>query len=467
MPKISEKFECLNGSVVLYGSGTSEGKWFYREWDKASKKYRQKQITDASSVGEAITGAIDAAFVIKQEKEGSGVITDSLGIFQRKTQGTLVSRNTINKQREKRETITHAIEQWIIIQNERADKGLIEPQTAQAKSNVYRTHMLSYLQMKGITWCHQIDRMTWDDYELIRAGATPLQRQNELKKIKHFCSGYLAKRGLIDPLLLLDREFIPQVKVTQMDRMANPAINADDWKLIVDYVRDKWRPQVANNYNQRYWWWRTLFWHYILFSKNTGMSPEEVMKLKWKQIEIVDEGRTNSKGEREPWEIAYIQTIRSKTEQAREIPCNQARELRRWKAFAIDYCSKHNLPMPGRDTYVFGNPLPFGDRKGWRQYTRPSFYKSWREILNALRGQLTGHRFSQHQYTLYSMRATFIEDHLLKGTPVMEVAEMAGHNIQETQKSYARLNLRLKGKDIATPGLGKRKTKAKETEQLF
>ena len=475
MPKISEKYECLNGSVVLYGSGTSEGKWFYREWDKTSKKYRQKQITDAVTVGEAITGAIDAAFVIKQEKEGSselaslrsGVITDSTGIYQRKTQGTLVSRNTINNKREKRETINHAIEQWIIIQNERAEKGLIEPETAQAKANVYRTHMLRYLQMKGITWCHQIDRLTFDDYELVRAEATPLQRQNELKKIKHFCSGYLAKRGLIDPLLLLDKEFLPKVKITQMDRMANPAINADDWKLIVDYVRDEWRPQVEDNYNQRYWWWRTLFWHFILFSKNTGCSPEEVIKLKWKQLEIVDEGRINSKGEKVSCEIVYVQTIRSKTMQPREIPTNQAKELRRWRAFVLDYCSKHNLPMPGKDTYVFGNPLPFGDRSGWRQYARASFYRSWREILDSLRGKLSGHRFSQHQYTLYSMRATFIEDHLLKGTPVMEVAEMAGHSVVETQKSYARLNLRLKGQQIASPTYGKKKPQVKETEQLF
>ena len=34
------------------------------------------------------------------------------------------------------------------------------------------------------------------------------------------------------------------------------------------------------------------------------MSPEEVMKMKWKQIEIVDEGRINSKGEKVSWEVA-------------------------------------------------------------------------------------------------------------------------------------------------------------------
>ena len=465
MPKITEKFECLNGAVVLYGSGTSSGKWFYREWDAAAKKYRQKQIADAVDVQEAVSGAIDAAFQIKQEKEGTGPIT---GAAPLQRQPRLKSfRNTVADNKQKRETVVHAIEQWIIIQNEKAEAGLIDKRTAQAKANVYKNHMLPYLQMKGITWCHQIDLNTFEDYPVYRADSTPLQRQAELKKIKHWCTGYLVKRHLMDPLIVMDKEFIPKVRITQLDMMKNPAINEDDWKVIVDYVRDVWRPEVRLNVNKRYWYWRNLFWHYILFSKNSGMSPEEVLKMKWKQIEIVDEGRVNSNGEREEWEVAYVQTIRSKTKQAREIPVNQARELRRWKEFLIEFCTEHALPMPSRDTYVFGNPVPFGQHSGWRQVDRSSCHSTWVNIRHAVREKLTGHRFSPHPYTLYSMRSTFIEDHLLKGTPVMEVAEMAGHDVRETQKSYARLNLRKKGAQITMPELGKKKTRAKETEQLF
>jgi len=35
-------------------------------------------------------------------------------------------------------------------------------------------------------------------------------------------------------------------------------------------------------------------------------------------------------------------------------------------------------------------------------------------------------------------------------------AEMAGHSVNETQKTYARLNLRKKGAEITMPKLGKR-----------
>ena len=69
-------------------------------------------------------------------------------------------------------------------------------------------------------------------------------------------------------------------------------------------------------------------------------------------------------------------------------------------------------------------------------------------------------------YTIYSMRSTFIEDHLLKGTPVYEVAEMAGHSVMETQKTYARLNLRKKERELTMPTLGKRE-RTGEKKDLF
>ena len=130
MPKISEKFECLNGAVVLYGSGTSSGKWFYREWDSTEKKYRQKQIADAASVEEAVQGAIDVAFQIKQEKEGSSSITGAALLQRQPRSQSFNRRNTVSDNKQRRETVVHAIEQFIIQQNEKANAGLIEKTTA-------------------------------------------------------------------------------------------------------------------------------------------------------------------------------------------------------------------------------------------------------------------------------------------------------------------------------------------------
>ena len=130
----------------------------------------------------------------------------------------------------------------------------------------------------------------------------------------------------------MDRDFIKRGQVKQTDKLANPAICAEDWETIVKYARGHWRDSAKKLQNHRIHYWRTLLWHWILFAKNTGMSPEEINKLKWKQIEIVDEGRFSAtEGRRVTWEVAYIYTIRSKTQHAREIPANIARELKRWK----------------------------------------------------------------------------------------------------------------------------------------
>ena len=191
------------------------------------------------------------------------------------------------------------------------------------------------------------------------------------------------------------------------------------------------------------------------------MSPEEVMKMKWKQIEIIDEGRINSKGEKVSWEVAYVRTIRSKTQQAREIPVNQARELRRWKQWLDEYIVERDLKnvQVTKDSLVFGNP-----HYNWRAFSYKYIAKSWVEIRNKLKDQLNGHRFSPHPYTIYSMRSTFIEDQLMKGTPVMEVAEMAGHDVRETQRTYARLNLRRKGTELTLREMGKKRLESKPVD---
>ena len=184
------------------------------------------------------------------------------------------------------------------------------------------------------------------------------------------------------------------------------------------------------------------------------MSPEEIHKLRWRQIEIIDEGRINSEGKRVSWEVAYINTIRAKTQQAREVPANQARELRRWKEWLEEYIESNNM----KNVEINKNTLVYGDvRRNWTGFSHKHYGEVWRDIREELKDKLTGHRFSPHPYTLYSLRSTFIEDQLMKGTPVMEVAEMAGHDIRETQRTYARLNLRRKGRELTMPELGKRR----------
>jgi integrase len=132
----------------------------------------------------------------------------------------------------------------------------------------------------------------------------------------------------------------------------------------------------------------------------------------------------------------------------------------RWKKLQQEYMEARGLKQTvDRETIVFSNP-----NNELKSYGYSNFQRSWKDVLDAVGPKLKGHRFSPHPYTIYSMRSTFIEDHLLKGTPVYEVAEMAGHSVMETQKTYARLNLRNKGREITMPNMGKKERQRKGVE---
>jgi integrase len=458
MPRIVAKREVLSGrgAVVLYGSGTSAGSYFYRELIKGSRSYRQRKIPDATTMDEAVQLAVEVAFAMQAEElETPDLVKD---IFSPSKPSVSKSYETTTLLRQpRRQLIEDSITNFLEQERQRKEAGLITSKTRQQKEITLTQHMLPYLSSQGVLYTNQIRPATFKDYELFRSGATPLSRNVEIGHIKDFCKNYLVKNRLLDADMLLDRGFLPRSRVKQVDRMKNPAINEDDWKTIVDYVRGPFRDSAKLLQNHRIHYWRTLFWHFILFMKNTGMSPEEILKMKWKQIEIVDEGRVNSKGEREEWLVSYIYTVRSKTKQAREIPANQARELIRWKKLQQEYMEARGLKQTvDRETIVFSNP-----NNELKSYGYSNFQRSWKDVLDAVSPKLKGHRFSPHPYTIYSMRSTFIEDHLLKGTPVYEVAEMAGHSVMETQKTYARLNLRNKGREITMPNMGKKERQRK------
>ena len=464
MPRIVDKREVLNGRgfVVLYGSGTSAGSFFYRELVKGSRSYRQRKIPNVTSMEDAAQAAIEVAFAIQAEEQETPDLASELVGGSRSTRRQLSHEQQTVTRQPRRQLIENAVRSFLEQEQRRSTAGLITAKTKQQKGITLTQHLLPYLASQGVLYTNQIHAGTFRDYELFRSAATPLSRNVEVGHIKDFCKNYLVKNRLLDADLLLDKDFLSRSRVKQTDRMKNPAINADDWKTIVDYVRGPYRDSAKRLQNHRIYYWRTLFWHFILFMKNTGMSPEEILKMRWKQVEIVDEGRTSSSGKREEWLVSYIYTIRSKTKQAREIPANQARELIRWKQFQEDYIASKELKVaPNRETVIFSNPN--NELKG---YGYSNFQRSWKEVLDALESKLTGHRYSPHPYTIYSMRSTFIEDHLLKGTPVYEVAEMAGHSVMETQKTYARLNLRKKGRELTMPTLGKRE-RTGEKKDLF
>tara|TARA_R100000781_G_scaffold34674_1_gene24848 strand:- start:193 stop:1785 length:1593 start_codon:yes stop_codon:yes gene_type:complete len=516
MPRIKEKAKVLNGrGAVFTYENDNVGTYWYREKIEGTKKYRLKAVTGATTLLEAIELAPDIAIAMRDDdphhlsgfKEQNDREPDALEILEREER--LVRKQERLNRAEQRAigrksiTIKHAIQGYLDQQIKRVKANTLEQTSYDHKYHCI-VKVQAYLEgYKGISKTHQINDRTFDDYLIFRSDTTRILQHRELSVIGEWIKSFLVRNKYISSDLWLRGSFLPKVEVRMVDRMANPAINADDWRTIVDYVREVWRPKALEGkpYYQygvlkgktqprkKSVWFRTLFWHYILFSKNTGMSPEEVLKLKWKNVEIRDVGRISRskleedleyardegygdiEGNVEDWLgdigewaqsptqmgreerlVAYITTIRSKTKQPREIPCNQGRELRRWMGYMKQYLEDYEIDYKiTPNDYVFMNP--FNDFKPVHQHRCRT---AWRSVVDKLQedGKLKGHKFSQHRYTLYSMRSTFIEDHLIKGTDVFLVARLAGHDVKTLMQTYERLDIRKRAEEITNINFG-------------
>ena len=522
--KIAEKKEVLNGRgvVVSYANGKGSKGYFYRERIEGTKKYRQKKIEGAENLIEAVDMAMDTALEMREEEPHHlSLLTttkpkdDGLSLLQREEK-VLRKKERLARLEKKKEnpqmTIQKALEEWLEGIKKRVDAGALEQSTYEFKGFSMR-HVMSYLKDKKVTLTSQINESTFDDYVAYRMTQTArrIPVQKELQTLGEFIKSYLVKHRYIPARLWLDGQFLPKIEIRQTDRDANPAINEEDWNTIITHVRTTWRKdayeikKIMNNGTlcdrkpeEKNIWFRNMFWHWILVAKNSGMSPEEICKLKWKNVEIVDVGRVSNTKAQEEWEqvmgeaqtegvdldieapelkdptewatkgtewgreerlIAYITTMRAKTQEYREIPCNLGQVFKRWRNFLK---TQTNQPIKG-DDYVFAQiynemRLPCQRRIG----------RQWREICNLLsaEGKLKGHKFSDRPYTLYSMRSTFIENHILRGTDAYLLARICGNSVATIMQTYERIDIRKRTKELTDIEFGSKKGNP-ETISLF
>ena len=506
MAWIGEKRKVLNGRGIVgrFDEGTSAGKFFYRELIKGTKKYQYKVLHEAESLDEAEAMAADAAIQLASTKQiDKPTHTDPLQLLAREERLTQqqLKLARFEKKSKPNVEIEKALKDYVRLQAEKRDKGLIAEATYTNKRIILEIHVLGYFKEKNVKTTRQITNTTFDDYLGYRSKTTRLVQQRELSVLGEWIKSHLARNNLIDPELWMQGGLLPKVEVRMTDRMANPAINPQDWQTLITYVREVWRKEAyeSERHSKRVWFYRNAFWHYLLLAKNTGMSPEEILKLKWKNIEIRDVGRISGTKQRQELEvlaeetaaagiglldvdpetgqaikppqpgawaplgteigreerlIAFIYTIRAKTQQAREIPCNQGREIRRWMNFFKSYLLERdiNTPITGED-YVFANP-----HNEMKPIHQANLGRYWRGIVRKLtsEGKLMGHKFSDKPYTLYSLRSTFIEDHLRKGTDIFLLARIAGHDVKELMKSYERLDIKERAEEITQIKYGKK-----------
>ena len=510
--------------IISYANGNSAGKYYYKELIEGTKRYRTKLIKGAGTLKQAEELAMETALAMREEEPhhksylNTGKVKpkdDALSLLEREEK-LLRKKERLSRAEKQKEnpkmTIQKALEEWLEGIKKRVDAGALEQSTYEFKGFSMR-HVMDYLKEKKVFLTSQINESTFDDYVVFRMGQTArrLPVQKELQTLGEFIKSYLVKHRYIPARLWLDGQFLPKIDIRQTDRDANPAINSEDWETIITYVRTVWRKQAYEPTKQlnngtlidrkpekKMQWFRTMFWHWILVAKNSGMSPEEICKLKWKNVEIVDVGRVSNTKAQEEWEqvmgeaqaegvdldleppnfkdpsewamegtewgreerlIAYITTMRAKTQEYREIPCNLGQVFKRWRNFLK---TQTNQPIKGED-YVFAQIY-----NEMRQPSQARIGQYWREICNTLfaQGKLKGHKFSDRPYTLYSMRSTFIENHILRGTDAYLLARICGNSVATIMQTYERIDIRKRTKELTDIEFGSKKGNP-ETISLF
>lgn len=520
MPKLLEKrkIEGLNGSVVTY-CDKNIGQFFYTEKVKGANRYRTKLIKGAATMDQAISLAIQVALDMRSEEphylsslapQKAVPITDpndKLSILEREEK-LLKSKERYEKrlaklQESKFINADEAVDRWIKVQRKRVRAGSLEENSYSHKEIILRVHLKGYLTYKKVTRTSQINKQTFDDYLLFRNNTTRINQQREITVISEWVKEYLMENEFISDTNWVKKRWMPRVDVRQIDRMANPAINSHDWQEILKYVRNTWLKEANAKslpyHSEQRRYFRYLFWNWILVAKLSGMSPEEICKLKWKNIDIRNVGRISNEKLQEDIEyyrsegievedpdyqydpsewvpdldalgrkdryIAYINTIRDKTSEAREIPTNLGEVFIRLMRFQRDFLKEKEFEyqVDRADGYVFFNPY-----NDYKPISQARIGQNWRSIRKHLtdKGLLKGHKFSNHPYTLYSMRSTFIEDHLLRGTDIFLLARMAGHDVKTLMQTYERLDIRERSKEITDINYGKKKNEIKQVNPM-
>ena len=473
MPSVLLKEKVLDGRGEVVAYKHQPGIFVYREWVKERRAYRSKRLEGARSIEEAKSQALDVAFKFAGKS----------------TAGNKKEQEAIDRTL-KTQAIEKAVQSYLNYQRKRAETGIIKFATYDHKQVTLTKHLLTYLQEEGITKTRQINEMTFQNYLIYRKGMKKLTWKAEIVIIKDFLSNWLLKHRLIDPEVVADKTLFPMIKIRQDDLLANPAINADDWTIINKEIR-RWVKHGALHPNHRVHLWRTLFWHFTLIAKNTGARGEELRKLKWNDVEIRDVGRISASKKQEEIEeleaegieviddghddstawasnpealgreerlIAYVNVTSGKTGQSREIPTSIGYAFIRWRDYLNEYYVKH-----GFNKQVNGSDLVFGNvNNDGKSYDKKSYAIAWTTIRTNVADRLRGHKFSTENYTLYSLRSTFIENKLLDGTDLFLLSRICGHDAKVLLKHYERLDIRERAEELtALPFGGKKKQDVK------
>ena len=440
MPAINETIPVGEGlSVFNYKSG-KQG-WFLRQWNKPERRYRIKKIDGATTKEEALANFYKAVVAFSETK-------------QRTNSRTLPTNQG--------STLSECVDDFLQTESGRVSADLLTDKTHIRRRASLRI-MLEYFETKGITYPQQLDALCLEDYPVFRRSIRKNSRRCELKDISIFLRTYLVQRGLMGADIAMTKHFIPRIVITDSELDANPAITPEDYKVINRFMRDKWKDKAEQT---KGWFSRNYLYNFVHLLKNSGMRPIEMLSLKRKDITITNPMRwSESLNE---WCDDYklkIHIRKSKTGKKRDVLCrsNAGQRMIEWLEFQSSYMRKNypRFELNG-EHLVFGKPEDLLDKPFNHSYLD----QLWRQqIFLPLKGRdlLDMNSFSERDYTLYSLRSTFIEECITDGLDIYLVARLCGNSVDIIQKHYDRHDVLKRADEVQAIEYGRKKRPDVET----
>ena len=415
MPAINETIKVGDG-LTVYDYKTGKTGWFLRQWNKGERRYRISKIPGVTTKEEALANFYKAVITFEQTRQRTNARTlpANLGL-----------------------TLTELVIDFLKVEEKRSSAGLLAERTYIRRKASLKI-MLDYFAIKEIVYPNQIDGLALEDYPLFRRSIRKNSRRCELKDISVFLRTYLVQRGLLTNEIAMTKNFIPRITITDDELDANPAITPDDYRVINRYMREKWKEDATQ---LKGWYSRNYLYNFVHLLKNSGMRPIEMLSLRRKDITITNPMRWSES--MEEWQDDYklkIHVRKSKTGKKRDVLCrsNAGERMIKWLEFQSSYMRK-NYPRftMNNEHLIFGKPEELLEKP----YNHSYLDQLWRQqIFLPLKGQnlLEMNSFSERDYTLYSLRSTFIEDCITDGLDIYLVARLCGNSVEIIQKHYDR-----------------------------
>ena len=440
MPRIAVKAKAPFGIGVVFAYASEPNKFYYRELIPKTKRYRYKLIKNANTIESALSLCIEAYNELKicDNRENREAATSKRN--QQIGTEELLSKDYSRPipERQKSRTIKNCVSDFLIEEQNKVEFGLIDQNTQANKKNALEKCLIPYLESIKIYKTNHLKIDAFSEYQNWRVAANSTQKL-EITCFKDFIENYCRRNGLLANKIIIE-QIQPVFANTDNKFDANPPlISKINFSIIFQELMARKQESIGYD-NHRGWYFCMLFYRWCKIAVASGLKPNiELNKLRWCDTKRLKTGlaKGSDKHLRQEW-ITKIQTREKRAGKQRTIQVIGAdTEILEWRKEQQKYIERYCPEVIVNErTLMFGNPY-----NNMNQYSYSRFSREWLMMMSKIVDRLEPCSFKKRNYTLYSLRSTYICNSLLQGNSIIATAKDAGISISACESYYNKLDL--------------------------